>query len=154
MSLTARKDNIATAVDCILVATSFRKSAEVLDVHNQNPAGIKSRGMLFLPAFYYLVSHSSELFLKAALLKRGVPEESLKKSSIRHNLVKLCDLLGDNGKNLTQSTKNILKALNMGHTTHYFRYRILIKTPVYEIPTQEIFNALEELLMSTSLRED
>jgi hypothetical protein len=38
--------------------------------------------------FYYLASHAAELFLKAALLKRGFPEAQLRQHGYRHSSIR------------------------------------------------------------------
>jgi len=145
-----KTDNIRLAWDHIGVATSFWKSAEVLSAHRQEH---NQTGMLYVPALYYLVSHAAELLIKAALLKGGVSEEDIKKYRIRHNLVELQNLLEKNGKTITIPTKEVIQSLNKTHTNHAMRYKLLIKAPAYVLSPEEMFSALEELLMATRLNE-
>jgi len=54
--------------------------------------------------FYFLTSHATDLFLKAALLKRGIEEESLRKFDYRHNLTSLLIELQATGVSISEKT--------------------------------------------------
>ena len=84
--------NTATVSRYRLLGVAFQGSARNLcecievDIHDR-PTKLTAIPM------YYLASHSAELFLKAALLKRGVAEDELRKFDYRHNLSSLLDRL-------------------------------------------------------------
>jgi hypothetical protein len=143
-------DNIVTASNYRLVATSFWESAKVLYINRT----VKSDGhtsLINLPPVYYLVSHACELFLKGALLKRGISEKDLKRQHIRHNLNGLVDALNKAGLDLTEDTKNLINTLSLIHEKHYLRYFLVVNHDMYSITMASIEDAMEELLMATRL---
>ena len=99
-------------MDSIYIATIYRltgvnfwhsaeKLAESIEV---NEIGQPTK-ITALP-FYYLTSHAAELFLKAALLKRGFSEQDLKKFDYRHNLKNLLNELILKGIEVTPQTRH------------------------------------------------
>ena len=71
-------DNIPLVVAYRLNAVNFRLSAEKLANDLElNHSGYPTQ--LTATPLYFLASHAAELFLKAALLKRGFNEKELKK---------------------------------------------------------------------------
>lgn len=143
-------DNIVLAGEYILTGTSFWKSAEILNEHRVRH---KRANMTTVPPFYYLVSHAAELFLKSALLKRGVLPANLKKPNIRHNLLGLLELLENYGSPISVLTKRVVGLLGELHKDHYMRYRFIVRCGAYKLPPEEIYKALQELLMSSRLRK-
>ncbi len=87
---------------------------------------------------YFLASHGAELFLKAALLKRGFAEADLKKHDHRHNLDAL----------LQNVTNTVIHGLSEQHKTHQLRYTVLVDDgrKTYWPPPSLVFAALDELL--------
>lgn len=76
--------------------------------------------------FYYLCSHAAELFLKAALLKRGFKQADLKKYDYRHNLGALLKELKNKGLVITKNTELAIEALDKQHKKHILRYTVLL----------------------------
>ena len=75
--------------------------------------------------FYYLVSHASELLLKAALLKRGVTPQHLRKVALRHDLKVLLEELELQKASISPSSKAIVIGLSRQHKEHDLRiYRL------------------------------
>lgn len=143
--------SIVSASHYRLVAVSFWESAKILYENRTYTDGCQT-SMINMPPFYYLVSHASELFLKSALLKRGVTESDLRKQNVRHNLVKLATILAEKGLHLSENTIELIKVLHPIHEKHYLRYLFLKPNhEIFRISTADINAALEELLMATKL---
>lgn len=134
-----------------LTATNFWESAKTLDAQldkNENSTPTK---LTAIP-FYFLVSHSMELFLKSALLKRGYTVQELKKQYIRHNLKKLLEKLQSKGLMITSETVEIVNNLHILHEKHGLRYDALFNIPPSSwLPTNSIHVALEELQLLTRI---
>jgi hypothetical protein len=82
-------DNIPLAAAYYINGSNFRASAERL-VQGIELDGSGRPTKLTAVPLYFLASHAAELFLKAALLKRGFSEADLKKKhDYRHNLAAL-----------------------------------------------------------------
>lgn len=145
-------DNITLASIYRLTAVNFWESAKKLDTtmekrKNGSPAKITA-----IP-FYFLISHSVELFLKSALLKRGFTENDLKKYDYRHNLNLLLEALQKKGVTVTPTTVNMINGLHSQHKNHTLRYTALLDVgqTTYLPPTSLIYQMLEELLLLTRL---
>jgi hypothetical protein len=110
------------AVAYYLNGTNFRMSAE----HLQNTLDLDSDGratkLTAIPLFF-LASHAAELFLKAALLKRGVTEAVLKEYDYRHNLAGLLSALQAKGVPVTAETVGVVNGLSR-RATRCLRGRI------------------------------
>jgi hypothetical protein len=145
-------DNIELASAYRLTATSFRMSAEVLErqfkEHGEGmPLNYRST------PYYYLISHACELLLKAALLKRGLSTEELRKFTLRHNLKGLVDSLASTGLNLSEHSLKLIEGLSSQHESHDLRYTALLDDGklTYTPEPTEIYEMLDELLMTTRL---
>lgn len=78
-------DNIPLAVAYYTNGVNFRMSAERLREGLELDGSGRPAKLTAIP-LYFLASHAAELFLKAALLKRGFLEADLRKYDYRHNL--------------------------------------------------------------------
>lgn len=98
---------------------------------------------------YFLASHAAELFLKAALLKRGFPEATLKKFDYRHNLSGLLAEIQEKGLPVTDDTADVVQGLSKAHEKHQLRYTVLVDdgSKTYWPPLAMVFSALDELLL-------
>jgi hypothetical protein len=136
-----------------LTATSFRMSADAVRAH------YKSRdedmpGNYRATPYYFLVSHASELMLKAALLKRGVAEPTLKKGRVRHDLLALLHDLEQHDVTISPNAAVTLSLLSRQHRDHDLRYTALLDDGV-SVATpdpEDVETLLDELLMCTRLR--
>lgn len=139
------------AVSYYMAGTNFRASA------NQLAEGIELRpdgtpvNLTALP-YYFLVSHAAELFLKAALLKRGFPAEDLKKFDYRHDLNALLSELQKKGLSVTSHTVAVVNGLAEQHKKHTLRYiNLFDKNKLYWPPISVISEALDELFSLTRI---
>ena len=98
---------------------------------------------------YFLASHAAELFLKAALLKRGFEESNLKKFDYRHNLAALLKEIEGKGVPVTATTTTVIRGLSAQHQAHQLRYTVLVDDgkSTYWPPLHLVFSALDELLL-------
>lgn len=154
MNIDSNMENaaIATASRYRLLGVAFQSSAKNLckeieiDIHDR-PTKLTAIPM------YYLASHSAELFLKAALLKRGVVECELKEFAYRHNLSSLLEKLIQKGAPMSEISINCIQGLSEQHRNHQLRYTILNDDGVaaYWPPVGIVFQALEELLLMTRI---
>jgi len=134
-----------------LSGSNFRASAEELSKSLQLDSNEKPTQLTAIP-FYFLVSHAAELYLKAALLKRGFNEADLKKFDYRHNLDSLLTELQKKGVSISQNTANTVKGLNEQHKTHILRYTDFIKGVNLFFPTLfQIWSMLDELFSLTKI---
>ena len=146
-------DNIELASIYRLTATSFRMSAELLE----RSFGKKAEGMPHnyrsMP-FYYLISHASELLLKAALLKRGVTPQQLRKAALRHDLRALLEELESQEVSISPNSKAIVMGLSRQHKEHDLRYTALLDDgkPTYTPEPSDVYRMLDDLLMATRLQ--
>jgi hypothetical protein len=145
-------ENTSLAVAYYLNGVGFQASAEQLrtDIELDNK-GYPTK-LTAIP-LYFLASHAAELFLKAALLKRGFDESQLKKFDYRHNLEGLLLELLNKGVPVTDETKAIVNGLSEQHKKHALRYTVLVDDgeKTYWPPLYLVFSALDELLMTTRL---
>src|SRR3954471_7282987 len=86
----AMSDHTSLAVAYRLNAVNFRMSAERL-MEGLDTDDLGRPTKLTAVPLYFLASHAAELFLKAALLKRGFDKAALKKFDYRHNLAALLE---------------------------------------------------------------
>ena len=131
-----------------LTAVNFRLSAEALlptlELRNEGrPAKLTA-----IP-FYFLVSHTLELFLKSALLKRGYVPADLKRFENRHNLKALLELLRKKGLPVSSEAISIIEDLSPQHEHHSLRYHVLINP--FMPPPITIWPVLDELLQLTAI---
>jgi hypothetical protein len=145
-------DNIPLAVAYYLNGVNFQASAEQLRIDIELDSKGCPTKLTAIP-LYFLASHAAELFLKAALLKRGFDDAQLKKFDYRHNLEGLLLELLKKGVPVTEETKAIVIGLSEQHKKHALRYTVLVDDGenTYWPPLSLVFSALEELLMTTRL---
>jgi len=136
-----------------LTATSFRLSAQLLEKSFGEKDEEMPRNYRSTP-FYYLISHASELLLKAALLKRGVTPQQLRNADLRHNLQALLERLESQGVAISPSTKAIVRNLSGQHKEHDLRYTALLDNGkrTYTPKPVEVYRMLDDLLMATRLQ--
>jgi hypothetical protein len=134
-----------------LEATNYVLSARVL-------AGSFEGGLDRSPAhatavpYYYLVSHAAELFLKSALLKRGLSEEQLRAPAHRHSLASLLELLQAKGVSVSPSAIDMIQGLHPQHQRHVLRYSALVEGEKVFLPfPSAVFSVLDELLLLTRI---
>jgi len=147
------------AFDPIVVASAFRlqgvnfqRSAGVLAASLDWDENDRPKRLTALP-FYLLVSYAAELFLKAALLKRGWSEHELKRFELRHNLSALAAELASVGVALSPRLGALLDQLSKQHATHQLRYTVLLDNgeKTFLPPRGVVLAALDELLSLTRI---
>lgn len=144
-------DDTTLAVSYYTYGRFVYNSAKILSDHSEFDK--KSYGDIFsLMPFYFLVSHAAELFLKAALLKRGFGEANLRKFDYRHNLEELLAQLESKGVPVTEGTRTMVKKLGLQHRTHELRFPDLVKgINVYMPEPTSAFEMLDELFLLTRI---
>lgn len=145
-------DSIYLASCYRLTGVGFRGSAEKL-VEGLELDDIGRPTKLTAVPLYFLASHAAELYLKAALLKRGFAEVNLKKYDYRHNLAALLEELRKKGVPVTSDTVAVVQGLSEQHKTHQLRYTVLVDdgAKTYWPPVSLVFTALDELLLLTAI---
>lgn len=145
-------DNIPLVVTYRLIGVGFTKSAKRLKASLKLNEDGRPTGLDAIP-LYFLASHSAELFLKAALLKRGFNELDLKKYDYRHNLRSLLSELQNKGVAVTDETVATISGLSEQHKNHALRYTVLLDdgNKTFWPPLFLIFSMLEELLGLTAI---
>jgi len=142
-------DNVTLAVSYYtygrFVYNSAKDLCQHLDFEQRSYADLFS-----LMPFYYLASHAAELFLKAALLKRGFSERDLRKPRLRHDLNALLGELVSKGVPVTDSTRKMIEGLGAQHKTHELRFPDLVRgISVFLPPPSSVFEMLDELFLLT-----
>jgi hypothetical protein len=145
-------DNIALASVYRLHAVNFRLSAEALGAKMETKKDGSPTKLTAIP-IYFLVSHSAELLLKSALLKRGFTDRELKQRDYRHNLSSLLAALQKKGVSVTSESVDLINSLHSQHLFHALRYTVLYDTSkkTYLPPLQLVFAMLDELLSLTRI---
>ncbi len=144
----ATDDPIYWASTYRLAAVNFRLSAEnLLPTIELRSTGTPA-SLTAIP-FYFLISHTVELFLKSALLKRGYVPSDLRKFDCRHNLIALLELVEKKGLSVRPESREIIVGLSEQHRHHLLRYHLLIN-PFMPDP-QRIWPMLDELLLLTRI---
>lgn len=146
-------DNIPLAVAYRLNGVNFRASAEMLGEALELDGSGRPTSLTAIPV-YFLASQAAELFMKAALLKRGFSESDLKKKhELRHNLEALLQEIQSKGVPVSAETAAIVAGLSEQHRTHQLRYTVLVDdgTKTYWPPLSIVFAALDELLLLTRI---
>lgn len=130
------------------MAVVFRKSADTLYLSFAEKQESTTGNLRAIP-FYYLISHAAELFLKCALLKRGVSSGELRKFPIRHSLTHLLNELKGRGVPVTDASCQLIDVLSEQHSRHELRYTALLDdgTATYMPHPEVLFALLDELLM-------
>jgi len=146
------KDNIPLAVAYYTNGVNFRMSAERLREGIELDDAGRPKKLTAIP-LYFLASHAADLFLKAALLKRGFAEADLRKYDYRHNLAALLQELQRKGVPISSATAAVVHGLSEQHQTHQLRYTVSVDdgTRTYWPPLFLVFAALEELLLLTRI---
>ncbi|MGE4169161.1 MAG: HEPN domain-containing protein [Candidatus Margulisiibacteriota bacterium] len=142
------EDSIVLASTYRLVAVNFWESAKKLENTMEKREDGSPAKLTAIP-FYFLVSQAVELFLKAALLKRGWEERNLKKYDYRHNLKALLGELQKKDILITDETQTIVKGLSSQYSSHALRYKFF--TNPYMPAPHLIHPMLEELLLVTRI---
>ena len=145
-------DGIQLAVAYYSNGVIFKNSAEkIIEDINLNING-SPKSMMAIP-FYFLTSHAAELFLKAALLKRGVEERDLRKYNYRHNLKALLSELQSKGLSISENTVSLISGLSEQHKKHALRYTVLFDDgqKTYWPPISHVIEMLDELLLLTRI---
>ncbi len=145
-------DNIVVASNYRMLGVGFQLSAKQLTSSIEVDADERPKKLTAIP-FYFLASHAAELFLKSALLKRGVSENLLKKFDYRHNLEALLNALKEKGVPISGNTESVVLGLSEQHKSHQLRYTVFMDDgkPTYWPPLSYVFSTLEELLMLTRI---
>lgn len=142
------ENSIPLAVEYYTNGSNFRASAEKLAETLQLDANSKPTKLTAVPLFF-LASHAAELFLKAALVKRGFSESDLRKFDYRHNLSSLLVALVEKGVPVTEKTSAVINSLSDQHQNHHLRYtRIFTGDGKMSWPPLPLlFSSLDELLL-------
>jgi hypothetical protein len=151
-ALKAATDDLPLAVAYYLNGANFRASAEKLrDGLDLDELG-RPKTLLAVP-FYFLASHATELFIKAALLKRGFDPSALKAFDYRHNLAALLEELVKMNVPVTSATAAVIQGLSEQHRTHQLRYTVLVDDgqTTYWPPLAHVFAALDEMILLTRI---
>jgi len=145
-------DNVPLASAYLLIAVGFRLSAEELKKSIEVDGDGRPTHLTAIP-LYFLASHAAELFLKAALLKRGFSEADLKRYDYRHNLSALLSEIQKKGLVVTEETVKTVTGMSTQHNNHKLRYTVLIDdgTKTYWPPLAAVFSMLDELLLLTRI---
>jgi len=148
-------DEIYLASIYRLHAVNFRLSAQTLSATMELKSNGTPSKLTAIP-FYFLISHATELFLKAALLKRGFTDQDLKKHELRHNLSGLLAALQGKGIPVTLETTSLINGLTPQHLDHSLRYTVLVDNgkKTFWPPPVMLFAMLDELLMLTRTGDD
>lgn len=148
-------DNIPLAVAYRMNGVNFRMSAERLMEGLELDALGRPAKITAVPLFF-LASHAAELFLKAALLKRGASVSELKKFEYRHNLSSLLAMLQGKGVQVSSDTAALVNGLSEQHAEHALRYDVLVDNgkSTYWPPLRLVFSSLDELLLLTRVGAD
>lgn len=134
------------------LAVVFWENAKILEKEYSARGEPVPRNNLALP-FYYLISHSAELFLKCALLKRGMSPVELKNFSLRHNLSNLLDEVENKEVPISGLAREIVIALSDQHKSHELRYTAFLDNgvPIFTPEPSDIHQVLEELMMAGAI---
>ena len=145
-------DPIVLASVYRLTAVNFRLAAQAVSSTLELRSDGRPAKVTGIP-FYFLASHAAELFLKSALLKRGMGSGELKQFDYRHNLRGLIDAVRDKGVRITSETLDMIDGLHSQHHTHALRYTSLLDDgqATFMPPPPLVFAMLDELLMLTRI---
>lgn len=150
--------NSNNASDVIALVSAYRLTACVYSENakllqkSYDASGTQVEGNRITIPFYYLVSHSAELLLKCALLKRGLTRRDLMQPGMRHSLKSLLAELTSFGVPVSNSSISLLNSLEGQHERHDLRYNFLMEgKSIYTPDPNDCFSCLEELLMLTRI---
>jgi hypothetical protein len=149
---TETSDPTSLAVAYYLNGASFRACAETIAAGLDLDATGCPTALTAVP-LYFLASHAAELFLKAALLKRGFDAAKLMKHDHRHNLAALLEEIQKMSVPVSGETMAVVGGLSEQHRTHQLRYTILVDDgrATYWPPVAAVFAALDEMLLMTRI---
>ena len=131
-------------------ATVYWESAKVLNADFVTRGMPVSGNRLAIP-FYHVVSHTAELLLKCAILKRNGSIKSLKKLPVRHSLNLLLKELQKLNIPMSVKSVSLIDALSKQHEKHVLRYDVFHpdnEIPVYTPEPEDLFEMLAELLLA------
>lgn len=114
------QNSISLAVEYYTNGSNFRRSAEKLSLDLDLGSDERPMKLTAVP-MYFLASHAAELYLKAALIKRGFKESELKKFDYRHNLAELLVAVQRKGVPVSAETIAVVNSLSDQHKTHKLR---------------------------------
>jgi uncharacterized protein YfcZ (UPF0381/DUF406 family) len=77
-----------------------------------------------------------------------------KKFKIRHDLIKLLEILEEKSVVITKDTKEVIHKLNDVHSIHKLRYDFLINCKAFNLSILQINSMLEELLLTTKIKRE
>lgn len=145
-------DNTYLASIYRLTAVNFWESAKILSSTLELKSDGSPAKATAIP-FYFLISHTVELLLKSALLKRGFQVGNLRKYDYRHNLDALLKELQAQGVLVTPDTVRLINGLHSQHQNHALRYTALVDDgqKTYMPPPALVFPMLDELLLLTRI---
>ena len=145
-------ENTPLAIAYYLNGLNFQSSAELLAKDLELDDRGTPKKVTAVP-FFFLMSHAIELYLKAALLKRGFQEAQLKKFDYRHNLGELLSQLKDKGVVVTPETSSVIGGLHEQHKSHALRYTVLSDNgnKTYWPPIHLVIEAAKELFLLTRI---
>jgi hypothetical protein len=115
------QDSIPLAVEYYMNGSNFRSSAENLARDLELDSDERPTKLAAVP-MYFLASHAAELYLKAALFKRGFVESELKKFDYRHNLSALLAEVQKKGVPVSEEAIAVVNSLSEQHKSHRLRY--------------------------------
>lgn len=147
------RDQISAAVAFYTNGQNFRNSAQILEnALEADHTGAPKSPLLAIP-YYVLISHAAELFLKAALVKRGHTESQLSKFQYGHDLLALLNELQAKGVSVSRESAAVISGLHQQHKEHTLRYMKFMgsSAKVYFPPFQAVNSTLEELFGYTRL---
>ncbi len=144
-------DEIHLASIYRLHGANFQMSAKILSAKMEMKSDGTPAKLTAIPC-YYLISHAAELFLKAALLKRGFTDRELKNPALRHNLSGLLAALQRTENSVTPETVSLVNRLAPQHLDHSLRYTVLMNAgkKTFWPPPAILFTMLDELLLLTA----
>lgn len=149
-----KEKNTLLAANYRLVGTGFQLSAKKLSECEELDEKGCPKKLTAIP-LYYLASHAAELFLKSALLKRGVSDKDLKEYDYRHNLEALLKKLLEKDVFISTQAKTIINGLSEQHKHHILRYSKteegFVKMASYWPPLDAVFQMLEEIMLTTAI---
>jgi hypothetical protein len=144
-------DNIPLITSYRLLGVAFQLNAKTLLKTLETKADGTPAKYTAIP-FIYLVSHAAELYLKAALLKRGYTEGDLKKFGLRHDLKALLLALRAKGVSFSPETVSLLNGLHAQHHSHALRYTVFMQGQrTFMPPLTSTLEMLDELMMLTRI---
>lgn len=140
-------DNRASIVSAYYInGEFFSNSVKTLGDHMELDAEGRPTKLAAVP-MYFLASHAAELFLKAALIRRGATEADVRK--VGHKLGVLLRRLEDSNVVIGANTVSVVTGLAPHHQSHKLRYDILVDFAIgtYWPALDAVIDALRELRM-------